>query len=375
MADGLIDESNERQQSIAGEGQRFSLFPLAIAHSRKDCAPGMVREPETTYALEKYRSIAEGVDADMLPGDTQSVLAAISEIDQDGFLYAGDPFGIDGSLSVSHEIGGRPMCVIWIPGMGKRLLESLQHWLHVGSSSIGQRLDEKVGWFDAIRTIGVQSVGESVLFLTAKDTTADPFVCRLGSLFRIPTIRFEPLGSRVSRKWLREKLDESKDAKVLRLAKPVAGYFAWMSNQKHLDPTDRIGRGDADSLLAAMATNSVLLSVSAGGRTFKTAEKRLQVRGAGNVRLLVDDELTKPKTGEKLMESGSVGWWLRRAYDRDAGVALPERDSGVLARSMVLARSSALAKVIDFEKVKNLPLLIHWTRRRAGSWPDQTQIE
>ena len=109
----------------------------------------LTRETETNYALSKIRSLTAGIASDQLSETVNRAIERITTIDADGFLFAGDPCTLSGEVPADPN---RPLCLIWIPGLGKQLLESIPHWVHVASSRLSQKLDQETDWFDAIRT-------------------------------------------------------------------------------------------------------------------------------------------------------------------------------------------------------------------------------
>lgn len=341
------------------------------------------RETETNYALSKTRTLTAGVPGEQLSDIVNRAIQRIRAIDADGLLFAGDPNAISGEIP---DAPGRQPCLIWIPGLGKQLLESIPHWVHVASSRLSQKLDQETDWFDAIRTIGVQSVGGHALLMTADGVTADPFVCRIGRLFRVPVVRFEPLPNKLERSWVIKQLEETYDSETLRKGTPLRAFFCWLKNADAKNNQAKVNiakpaHGDADRLLAAAATMSLLLSVRNKGTTLSTSQHRLQIRPGNATRILVNANLTKTKVTDQLLAAGAVGWWL----------AKPET-TGPIKNQFDLKPSSNVQPDVQPEvqpelsnspstiatslgDIKSQPLLIHWTRRRVGAWPDQTQEE
>ena len=335
----------------------------------------LTRETETNYALSKIRSLTAGIASDQLSETVNRAIERITTIDTDGFLFAGDPCTLSGEVPTDPN---RPLCLIWIPGLGKQLLESIPHWVHVASSRLSQKLDQETDWFDAIRTIGTQSVGGHALLMTAAGVTADPFVCRIGKLFRIPVVRFESLPNKLERSWIAKQLEETYDSEALRKGTPLSAFFCWLKCPQPEDAQTKAGiakptRTDADHLLASTATMSLLLSIRNRGNTLATSKRRLQIRSGNATRVLVNPNLTKTKVTDELLQSGAVGWWLA-GYEDSEPIEKPpssETDFGVQHQF-----TNELSKTaVDFQTIKTQPFLIHWTRRRVGAWPDQTQDE
>ena len=214
--------------------------------------------------------------------------------------------------------------------------------------------------------------------MTAAGVTADPFVCRIGKLFRIPVVRFESLPNKLERSWIAKQLEETYDSEALRKGTPLSAFFCWLKSPQSEDAQTKAGiakptRTDADHLLASTATMSLLLSIRNRGNTLATSKRRLQIRSGNATRVLVNPNLTKTKVTDELLQSGAVGWWLA-SYEDSEPIEKPpssETDFGVQHQF-----TNELSKnAVDFQTIKTQPFLIHWTRRRVGAWPDQTQDE
>jgi len=266
--------------------------------------------------------------------------------------------------------------LIWIPGLGKQLLESVPHWVHVASSRLSQKLDQETDWFDAIRTIGTQSVGGHALLMTAAGVTADPFVCRIGKLFRIPVVRFEPLPNKLQRSWITKQLEDTFDSEVLRKGTPLSAFFCWLKNPKPDDAQAKATiatRADTDRLLASVATMSILLSIRNNSNTFAISKQRLQIRSGSATRLLVNPKLTQSKITDQLLQDGAVGWWLAGHENSKSTKKTSTLETNINPEDQSSDETPKITN--DFQAIKSQPFLIHWTRRRVGAWPDQTQDE
>lgn len=380
----ICDAGDKSSSSYPATDQtvRRNLSPQRPEHllfAAPSAAPvknnSLTRETETNYALSKTRTLTAGVPSQNLSDVVNRAIQRIRAIDVDGLLFAGDPCTLSGEVPSDPN---RPLSLIWIPGLGKQLLESIPHWVQVASSRLSQKLDQETDWFDAIRTIGVQSVGGHALLMTAAGVTADPFVCRIGRLFRVPVVRFEPLPSKLERSWVTKQLEETYDSEALRTGTPLRAFFCCLKHPQPDDAQNKISiakptRADADRLLASAATMSLLLSVRSKGNTLATCKQRLQIRSGNATRVLVNPNLTKTQVADQLLQAGAVGWWL-------AGPKTPaqeEKASAVETGLSLQQGHSNEPSIIagDFDTIKSQPFLIHWTRRRVGAWPDQTQDE
>ena len=379
-SDKLSSQAGRKQTSVKSKVQRPECLLFASVNDSQASSSSVVREPETNYALSKVRSLSEGVPSQHLSDVVNRVMTRIRDIDTDGFLFAGDPCTLGGNVPSDSS---RPLCLIWVPGLGKQLLESIQHWVHVASSRLNQKLDHETDWFDAIRTIGVQAVGGHALLMTATGTTADRFVCRIGKLFRVPVVRFEPMPMKLERSWVTQQLDSTSDSNALRLGTPLKAYFCWLDASQSSDGRGKSGvakasRADADRLLASLATMSLLLLVRSGGNVLTTSKQRLQTQTGNATRVLINSNLTKPKVTEQLLAAGASGWWLSATPTKDeeanSTIHQPSVDEPT-ERSSEQDEPASDLKATDFHEIKKQPFLIHWTRRRVGAWPDQTQDE
>ena len=376
-SDKLSNQSGQHQTRLQEKPPRPECLLFEPESARLASLDSVVREPETNYALSKIRSLTEGVPSQQLSDVVNRVMTRIRNIDADGFLFAGDPCTLGSEIPADAS---RRLCLIWVPGLGKQLLESIPHWVHVASSRLNQKLDHETDWFDAIRTIGVQSVGGHALLMSASGTTADPFVCRIGKLFRVPVVRFEPIPTKLERSWVTQQLNSTSDSNALRLGTPLKAFFCWLDAPQ--SDGVKVGvakatRGDADHLLAALATMSLLLFVRNGGNVLTTSKQRLQLQPGGATRILINPNLTKPKVTRQLLEAGAVGWWLSQTQTSEQENNLPAHQPPSLSSSQSdeQAETSSDFARPDFHEIKKQPFLIHWTRRRVGAWPDQTQDE
>ena len=377
-SDKLSNQSGMHQTRLQSKQRsEFFLFEL-----ESDPHSSLVREQETNYALTKVRSLTEGVSSHQLSDVVNQVMTRIRDIDIDGLLFAGDPCTLGSDVPANAS---RPLCLIWVPGLGKQLLESIPHWVHVASSRLNQKLDHETDWFDAIRTIGVQSVGGHALLMSATGTTADPFICRIGKLFRIPVVRFEPMPGKLERSWVTQQLNSTSDSNALRLGTPLKAFFCWLdapeANDRGGVGVAKASRSDADRLLAALATMSLLLQVRDGGNVLATSKQRLQIHTGNATRILINPNLTKPKVADQLLQAGSVGWWLSRPQTSEqvANLAALSTERGMPSQTNDQPETGGFKAIdvpkINFHEIKKQPFLIHWTRRRVGAWPDQTQDE
>lgn len=217
--------------------------------------------------------------------------------------------------------------------------------VHLASSRLGQQLESFPRWFDAVRTFGCLAAAgtsreESPFLLTADGTTADRFACRIGELFSIPVVRVKRFPKRITTAWIAQQREPTSD---------------WATNL-WVDPVTDV---KMDTLLISIAAEVRVLRVRDQGNIDLALKDRLRARQS-KTWLLLDDSLTKSATTQRMMESGATGWWL---YDSPND----QQDGSDRTKSATCA-----ASVISVAEVDSSAYAIHWTRRRQGAWPDQS---
>lgn len=227
--------------------------------------------------------------------------------------------------------------------------------MFVASSRLGRSPEDSPNWFDAIRTLATRVANNNHCFLTATRTAADPFVRRIGQLWRLPVFEFLPFPQRQLAQWLEDVVHGSETACEIY-------YSPCISQASSIERS----KEPADILLAEFACRVVVLKASPNGNTFRAVQRRLERAGGSGSRtteLLVDDSLIDVDIREHWLNAGASGWWLYRSPQADEEVPPASRES----RSLVTVLSS---NAIDFSDY-----LFHWTRKPTGLWPQQTQAE
>ena len=232
----------------------------------------------------------------------------------------------------------------------------------VASSRLNQKLDEHSDWFNALRTLAVQISTESKFLITATGTTTDRFVRRIAALFQIDCFNFKPFPAQPSERWFEEqtrdkiKLTQQGDTKFGK--HPKTAFFKLLQ-------FDRDGEGvpTVDEALISIAKTTVLLSVRSGGNIHKSTQHRLCDQPQSSTRLLINRGLTKRKTEQELLESGATAWWV---YEPPA-LADKNTDQRRLSHPQ--------SPILSVDEIQTENYLSHWTRRRAGPWPDQSTPE
>lgn len=203
----------------------------------------------------------------------------------------------------------------------------------VASSRLPKKLDEIPGFFDGLLKLAMNLDAESDVLMTAKGIACDSMIRRIGALFRIPVIELR-LALLDARKLSRE------------LATPDG------CDKNDVLVFDFENRG-IDFALTNFADHMTALSVRKGGNLDAAIKQRLK-RGMPT-RVLVDPALTKKKLTEQLLADGATGWVLLGAEGEDG------QDENLDADFLTSFDASEF--------------LLHWTRRRTGPWPEQSDDE
>jgi hypothetical protein len=217
-------------------------------------------------------------------------------------------------------------------GNSEHLLE--RNTVFVGSSRLPQKLDEIPELFDGLLKLAVQLDPERDVLLTGQGTACDLMVRRIGELFRIPVVE-------------------------VCLAPSDVGKLSGLVQEFSEVGVDRIlvfdfDKRGLDFALATLAVQMTVLSMRSKGKLQTAVLQRLE--DGKSTRVLVEPTLTKQPLTEELLSSGAAGWYLFGDAD------LPE--TGTLQRDV--------SRVSNVESEK---YLLHWTRRRVGPWPEQSESD
>ena len=254
----------------------------------------------------------------------------------------------------------------------------------ISSSRLGQKLDQQVDWFDAIRTLAVQLQGRKKFLITSHGTTTHQFVTRIAALFGIPLIELKPFPDDADEKWF-ERIAQTEEKIV---------WFQQIQSAEVESGTGTSSKPDkkfnVDDLLVSISRCAILLSVRKSGKILAAANRRLEFliketsadnsqqklneisdngSNAPVTKLLINRKLTAQKTEANLLSKGASGWWLYRPDSLDSNA--PRFAQAHAAQS---SKPQTIEPVIlEPEEVAENQFLLHWTRRRVGPWPDQTQ--
>ena len=282
---------------------------------------------------------------------------------QPGLVEGVNASQVDGHLSVGLPragfIGDDPLANeywFWFPEgvpRGKSLC--------VASSRLGQKLDQHDHWFDALRTVASRLDPADFFFVTASGTTTDVFVRRLGELFGFIVVEFV---SHLSTNKAGTAISKSISIATKRLGapRPIQTCYYQPRNQ----PDDSTVTGSSDDILIASASEVRLLSVRPAGNIYSAIRRRLKHSASGESKLLIDRQLTRKSVLDDLINAGAVGWWLYDATN-------PEPLDKDVTDHKNPCRPKRNVPILELGEFAAESFLLHWTRRRRGPWPDQTE--
>ena len=241
-----------------------------------------------------------------------------------------------------RQVGTDAGFVFWFPDswpMGSSIL--------LASSRIGLQPETKSGIFDAIRTVACRFDSNQHFLITHSGLSTDRYITRSAELYDLPLLVFRPMPADIRSDWFRDILN-------LRDQNQTCYYGNVNGTGASIDP---------DRLLVSMATEVRLLAVRSGGKILEASQERLAAEkadGRAKTLLLMNDSLTSNKLTKQLIDAGAVPWWL---YHDSAEVS---QRTGLWSQQITGIHEFASRNHLD-------DYLIHWTRRRTGRWPDQSE--
>ncbi len=213
--------------------------------------------------------------------------------------------------------------------------------LAVLSSRLGSHPEANPLWFDALRTVCCRADGHSNVLLRSSGTTANKYLHRAETLFRVPVVAVEPSAATPAELMA----SQSPDHLTLQLSVPIVA------------PAESAPGADlplADRLLALLAHRIHALRVRRGGSIDRVLLQRLTDTHfpPGSVHLLQSD---KASDLEHLYAAGAIPWMFLQEPEPPATAAEVSRVPGVPGRP-------------PFDDY-----LLHWTRAATGPWPNETE--
>ena len=252
--------------------------------------------------------------------------------------------------------------------------------IFVASSSLGHDLDRLDLLFDALRTLVARLDAEKAFLITAAGTTMDVFVRRAAELFGISVVVFQT--------WPRKRQSLRSSQRT-----PIPSNWAAANSQAlpclYRSTSTKPERASAKSefppvndLLILLATEVHCLSVRKEGRVHQAVKKRLNAQKETvknfnshdelpTTRVLMDGSLTPKSVQDELIRDGAVAWYL---YDEAIETNGDQACVSGPARQPPPAKPSSVP-ILRLNQIPVDQFLLHWTRRRTGPWPDQSDDE
>ncbi len=304
------------------------------------------------------------------------------------------------------------------------------HSVSIHSSRLSTKLDHQDPWFDGLRTLAIRTANQVDLkgdtnqqqrfWVSAHGTTTDRFLRRISQLFGIPLmpiLKWSQLFDGADGWSLESSWDTSLvhpayygDMSLILSAASDANRSNDQVSQKAKEDA-KSERQQLDSLLMRLSTEAYLLAVRPAGAVERGALQRLmpdhsqpeaQSSNASDEEalpstwLLINAELTAKKVQQQLLHAGAIGWYLYDNTDNprmddvhgsgESGesrsrVSIDQRETkndhwGQPDNALPLAFPPNWPPApIRLDEFPESEFLLHWTRRRTGPWPDQSEAE
>jgi hypothetical protein len=250
------------------------------------------------------------------------------------------------------------------------------------SSRLGRTIDERPDWFGVLRSAAAKFDPARDVLLTTSGTTTDRFLDRAAILFGLRRLRVHLDERRTLVDWLtrlRRQLwrsclahaskpnpasavaDEAARSEVFvspSIGSTVLSAPCSTNNNGPEDTSDELPLGDR--VLIAVADQVHALQVRPNGNLHQLLQARLNGSAwpTASVWLALGDSLVPQEVAEELQTLGAVGWWLFVADTACVGQSTEK----------VLTDASGHGEL----PWPDGHYLVHWTRRRDGPWPGQS---
>ena len=249
------------------------------------------------------------------------------------------------------------------------------------SSRLGRAIDERPDWFAVLRSAVAKLDSKHDVLLTAPSTTVDRFLERSAILFGLRRLRIHLDERRTLIDWLvrlrrqlwRNDLARDSETQIETASSEVfvspAGGWALLPVPRAEDrdgqecPSSELPL--SDRVLIAAADRLLALQVRPNGNLHQLLRARLADPAwpTASVWMALGESLVSADVATELQSLGAVGWWL---FVADAA-SVRQHDSGF---------SSSDASCVGHEfPWPDGDYLVHWTRRRDGPWPDQSETD
>lgn len=252
-----------------------------------------------------------------------------------------------GEISVDPDSQNEPCYLVaeslWRSGLLQRKRAAIV------SSRLPKNRGSHQRWFDAVRTAVLRMEPNSSVLLTADAMSADRCVRRMAQLADVPVITVE--------RWLPGITNPGTPASEEELPR------LFVLESSGIGP-DRIG--SIDQTVAGLAATVYALCVRTGGNVDRLLRRRLSLRGANagcsrQTFLLHDENLTKPKLRQSLVEQGAVDWMLRGPSTATSQLPNDDRDA-----------AANVAPLLDLQTIESGQWLQHWARVVTEPYEDES---
>jgi len=248
------------------------------------------------------------------------------------------------------------------------------------SSRLGRAIDERPDWFAVLRSATAKLNPARDVLLTAASTTVDRFLERAAILFSLRRLRVHLDECRTLVEWLtrlRRQLSRNgpTEALVPQLGDDTEVFVSPLGRCAHLPVQDSATTDGqespsselplSDRVLIAAADRVLALQVRPKGNLHQLLGARLRDPSwpMASVWLALGEELVPHEVATELQSLGAVGWWL-----------FAEHVPHVLEASQSTGTLGTCPTITELPWLEG-EYLVHWTRRRNGPWPDQSEAD
>ncbi len=362
LAEALIASGWCRSQE--GESLAFADLPVGA-----DVLPILAEAARRKQTLARPKTRRANADSDSRPPWADVLDAAIQ---RGAKLTLGWP----GCETRPHERWLGPRLMWWPRGVpqGRKVA-----WV---SSRLGRAIDERPDWFAVLRSATAKLDSERDVLLTAPSTTVDRFLARAAILFGLRRLRVHLDERRSLVDWLirlRRQLQRNSLSESLaeQLANDSDVFVSPIINALRLAECSSIADGQSakggpsselplsDRVLVAAADQVFALQVRPNGNLHRLLRARLSDSAwpTASVWLALGEELVPADVASELQAVGAVGWWL-----------FAEHVSNVLESPPFTGTLETCPTIAELPWADG-EYLVHWTRRRDGPWPGQSDAE
>ncbi|MFM9961306.1 MAG: hypothetical protein ACKV2Q_08775 [Planctomycetaceae bacterium] len=263
------------------------------------------------------------------------------------------------------------------------------------SSRLGRAIDQRPDWFAVLRSATAKIDPDRDVLLTASGTTVDRFLERAAILFGLRRLRLQLDERRTLVDWLtrlrrqlwrsslgREDVTsraghhESASLSAEVFVSPVIGTATISESSRDIpcavsqDAADGTWNVPAtlplgDRVLIAAADQVLALQVRPNGNLHQLLRARLSDSAwpTASVWLALGEALVPAEVAGELQSLGAIGWWLF-AEQVSSGLESSPSHHTLESRDSI---TEMLWSDGDY--------LVHWTRRRDGPWPGQSEAD